>query len=241
MRSPRRRASSRPRTAAGIGAAPPAAEPPSGLRSARNVSARSTSRRPGQGVAIGDARLGTRGPRPRPTPLGDGRSPPICEREVLGGGAVRQRATTSPIQARLAGSDQSVSGSLANGRADGTERPGPLASRGGPGCVGAAADAPARPQRRTGSGPALVRHAARPGLQAEEVVQEVLGRGILVQPAHEIGDRAVEVFGLHDRRVEQAGRPPAPAPPAPDGWPCPPASRTRPDRSTPWRSRSTIP
>ncbi len=35
------------------------------------------------------------------------------------------------------------------------------------------------------------------------MAQEVVRRGVLVEPAHQVGDRAVEVLGPHHRRVEQ--------------------------------------
>ena len=41
------------------------------------------------------------------------------------------------------------------------------------------------------------------GRHAEEVVQEVLRRGVLVEPPHQVGDGAVEVLALHHRGVEQ--------------------------------------
>ena len=41
------------------------------------------------------------------------------------------------------------------------------------------------------------------GLEVEHVAQEVLGRGVLVQPAHEIRDGAVEILRAHHRGVEE--------------------------------------
>ena len=43
----------------------------------------------------------------------------------------------------------------------------------------------------------------RARLEVEHVPQEVLGRRVLVQPADEIRDRAVEVLGPHDRGIEE--------------------------------------
>ena len=68
----------------------------------------------------------------------------------------------------------------------------------------------------------------RARLEVEHVPQEVLGRRVLVEPADEIRDRAVEVLGPDHRRVEEETAGARAGPPAPGGWPCPPASRTRP-------------
>jgi hypothetical protein len=42
----------------------------------------------------------------------------------------------------------------------------------------------------------------RAGLEVEEVAQEVLGRGVLVQPTDQIGDGAVEILRAHHGRVQ---------------------------------------
>src|SRR2546430_298727 len=41
------------------------------------------------------------------------------------------------------------------------------------------------------------------GLEAEDVAEEVVRRGVLVEPADEIGDGAVEIFGADHGRVEE--------------------------------------
>ena len=43
----------------------------------------------------------------------------------------------------------------------------------------------------------------RARLEVEDVTQKILGRGVLVQPAHQVRDGAVEILGAHDGRVEQ--------------------------------------
>ena len=50
---------------------------------------------------------------------------------------------------------------------------------------------------------ALAPPVRRAGLEPEHVPQEVVSARVLVEPADEIGDRAVEVLGADDGRVEQ--------------------------------------
>ena len=203
--------------------APPTPAAPRGRPSARDRRRRGRPARSGRrrGRAARDrARLPS--PRARAELAAD------LERDRPPASRSRQRATTSSIHARLAASVQSVSGSFSNSRLEATRAGGATASAppilGAAGRVGEAGLERERGQEAIALGDPV----RRARLEVEDVTQEVLGRGVLVQPADQVGDGAVEVLRADDGRVEQQARRRAPAPPAPGDWPCLRASRTRP-------------
>jgi hypothetical protein len=130
---------------------------------------------PGDGPVDGFHVDDREGGRALPRIDAPGDPPPVGRRGEVGVGLVDERAVG--VEATLLGRAVLVP-------------PGPIADR--------------RPVgHRRLEPPPLVLPVRRSGLQGEQVVEEVLGRGVLVEAADEVGDGRLEVVPGHDRGVEQ--------------------------------------
>ena len=158
--------------------------------------------RAGERVAIGDA-VRTRGIVPLALACARTRARRRPGAGSTSSGRSRQRSATSSIHARFGGSVQSVSGSF-------SKRP---SDEGRTGRAFASTARSCGAARRVGERALDVERGEEPvplgvpvrraGLEIEHVAQEVLGRGVLVEPANQVRDGAVEVLGPHHRGVEE--------------------------------------
>ena len=133
----------------------------------------------------------SRGPRPR-LARRPRRPPSTVETTTAPGGASISRPTIPRAHARAIAAAGSVSGVLANA-SDQVQRRAGARRRG---AVGREEPVAVRRTERRLLG-------VHRGLVGEQGVQEVLARGVLLEPPHQVGDGDVEVVPRDDRRVEQ--------------------------------------